>query len=277
MIKHWIKKHFLIFKIRNRFNAATQISQRHIFNYYRQLSKERKAIPLVETGFKIFSQFEEDGKLLYIFSVIGMANNTFIEIGSNDGINSNCANLYFNFSWKGLFIDADKRNIERGRYIYSKYPSTWHYPPKFIQAKVTRENINDLISKSGIDSNIGLLSIDIDGNDYWVWDAIDCVEPDCVVIESYVEFGAEDKVTPYNKDYMPTGKTPLNYGASPLAITNLAKKKGYNLVGANEYGFNLIFVKKELTCDLLPEVSLESVLNHPSIQENIKKIANECY
>lgn len=270
MIKHLIKKYFLILKIRNRFNAATQISQRHIYNYYRQLAKEKKAIPLNETGFKVFSQFEEDGKLLYIFSVLGMNNNTFIEIGSNDGINSNCANLYFNFNWKGLFIDADKKNIERGKFFYSKHPNPWNYQPKFVQAKVTRENINELITNSGIELNIGVLSIDIDGNDYWVWDAINCITPDVVIIESYVEFGAEDKVTPYNKDYMPTGKTPLNYGASPLAIYKLAKQKGYKLVGANELGFNLIFVKENLGGDLLPEVSLDSVLTHPSISEKIK-------
>ena len=101
-----------------------------------------------------------------------MENKTFIEIGSDDGINSNSANLYFNFGWNGLFIDANPSSIKRGKVLFKNILTHGFYPPKFCCSKVTRENINDLITKSGINGEIALLSIDIDGNDYWIWDAI---------------------------------------------------------------------------------------------------------
>jgi len=194
-----------------------------------------------------------------------------VKFGSDDGVNSNSANLYFNFGWHGLFIDANKKSIDRGKYFFKKYPHSWYYQPKFICSKITKANINDLIQNSGIDLNIGFLCIDIDGNDYHIWEAITSVKPDVVMIESYVEFGNIDKVTPYDANYTPTGKQPLNVGASPLAINKLAHKKGYKLIGANEHGFNLIYLKEELISNLLPEVSLESVLKHPSLKEKIKQ------
>jgi len=271
MIKNFLKDKFLITKIRNRFIPSVQISQRQLFHYYRKLKEEHSLPKISDTGFRVFSQFEEDGKLLFIFAIIGMENKTFIEIGSDDGVNSNSANLYFNFGWNGLFIDGNKRSIERGRKFFGKYPHPWFYKPKFECALVKRENVNELIRKNGIEGEIGLLSIDIDGNDYWVWDAIDVVSPQVVIIETHNEFGLRDIVVPYDPGYHYPGKHPVYHGASPVAMNKLANRKGYRLVGANEYGFNFIFVKKGLGEDDLPEVSVESVLQHPSVQDGYKK------
>lgn len=121
-IKSILKDYFLIFKIRNRFSPSTQISQRQLFHYYQDAKRNNTLPRLSDTGFRVFSQFEEDGKLLFIFSVIGMNNKTFVEIGSDDGINSNSANLVFNFGWHGLFIDGNQRSINRGEKFYGKYP-----------------------------------------------------------------------------------------------------------------------------------------------------------
>ncbi|MFD1063856.1 hypothetical protein ACFQ1Q_11425 [Winogradskyella litorisediminis] len=271
MLKHFLKKYFLIFKIKNRFSPEVQISQRQLFAHYSDLKAKNKPIKLANTGFRVFSQFEEDGKLLYIFTVLGMKNKTFVEFGSDDGINSNSANLYFNFGWHGLFIDANKQSIERGKYFFSRYPHSWFCPPKFICAKVKKSNINNLIESSSINLDVGFLSIDIDGNDYHIWEAITCIKPDVVMIETYIEFGNIDKVTPYDENFVPTGKQPLNVGASPIAMQKLAHKKGYKLIGANDYGFNLIFLKEELISNMLPEVALDSVLKHPSVKDKSKK------
>lgn len=270
-IKNLIKDNFLIFKIRDRFNPSVQINQRLMYLNYREQMQSSKVPLLKETGFRVFSQFEEDGLLLFIFSVIGMENKTFIEIGSDDGINSNSANLYFNFGWNGLFIDANPASIKRGKKFFSKYPHPWFFPPKFCCSKVTRENINDLILKSGISGEIALLSIDIDGNDYWIWDAIKVAEPKVVIIETHNEFGMRNIVVPYDPNYFYPGKHPLYHGASPVAMTNLAIKKGYRLVGANELGFNFIFIKNGIADELIPEVSVESVLQHPSNIEGCKQ------
>ncbi len=266
-----LKKYFQITKIRNRFYPSTQISQRQLFHYYQDCGRNNNIPKLKDTGFRVFSQFEEDGKLLFIFGIIGMDNKTFIEFGSDDGINSNSANLAFNFGWHGLFIDGNKTSIERGRRFYSKYPHPHSYAPKFVCEMIKRENINQIIADAGFSGEIGLLSIDLDGNDYWVWEALDVVQPKVVIIETHNEFGYEDIVVPYDPDYFYPGKHPVYHGASPIAMTNLAKQKGYRLVGANDLGFNFIFIKNGIADDLIPEVSVESVLQHPSAIEGFKK------
>jgi hypothetical protein len=200
-----------------------------------------------------------------------MDNKIFVEFGSDDGVNSNSANLIFNFGWHGLFIDGNPKSIARGRKFFAKYPHPWMYPPKFVCAMIKRENINQLISDAGISGEIGLLSIDLDGNDYWIWDAIEIVQPKVVIIETHNEFGLEDIVVPYDPDYFYPGKHPIYHGASPIAMTKLARQKGYRLVGANDLGFNFIFIKNGIADELIPEVSVESVLQHPSVAEGMAK------
>jgi hypothetical protein len=270
-IKNFLKDNFLILKLRQRFAPAVGITQRALFHHYQEMKVTGNVPKFSETGFRVFSQFEEDGLLLFIFSLIGMDNKTFIEIGSDDGVNSNSANLFFNFGWHGLFVDGNPSAIRRGRKFFSRYPHPWSYPPSFSCSMVKRENIDQVITSAGISGEIGLLSIDIDGNDYWVWDAITVVNPRVVLIETHNEFGMENIVVPYDPDYFYPGKHPVYHGASPVAMTNLARKKGYRLVGANELGFNFFFVKNGLADELLPEVSVESVLRHPSARAAVDK------
>ncbi len=270
-IKSFLKEKFLVLKVRERWGAAVQVSQRQLFLHYRQCKREQCLPVLADTGFRVFSQFEEDGKLLFIFSVIGMEPKTFIEIGSDDGINSNCANLHFNFGWHGLFIDGNRQAIRRGQKFYSRYPHKWNYAPRFACEMVRRENINEIIRKNGFEGEIGLLSVDIDGNDYWVWDALEAVQPRVVIIETHNEFGLEDLVVPYDPDYVFPGRHPVYHGASPVAMVRLARQKGYRLVGANQLGFNFIFIRNGLAEAEIPEVPVGSVLQHPSVAEGYAK------
>ncbi|MBW1784741.1 MAG: hypothetical protein JRL30_28850, partial [Deltaproteobacteria bacterium] len=208
--------------------------------------------PIEDTGYRIYSQFDEDGIFVFLFAVLGSQSKTFVDIGSADGINSNCANLTVNFGWHGLFIDGSAVAIERGKRFYSRHPDTFLYPPKFTCANVKRSNINDLISTAGFKGEIDLLSIDIDGNDYWIWDAIDCIHPRVVCIETHIEFGYKNIVVPYDEDYVYPGVHPDYHGASPLAMLKLANRKGYRLIGANRYGFNTIYLRDDLGHDLIP-------------------------
>ncbi len=270
LIKKFIKKYFLILRVRDKFSPAAQASLRQLFLYYQERAAAGNPPALKDTGVKVFSQHEEDGLLLFIFACIGMGGKRFVEIGSNDGVNSNCSNLALNFGWHGLFIDADKTCVERGRRFYRRNPDPWDYHPTFVCAKVTRENINELIENAGFKGSIDLLSIDLDGYDYWIWDALEIVQPRVVIIETHVEFGMNNIVVPYDPAYTFPGKHPVYHGASPVAMTNLAKRKGYRLVGANDYGHNLIFVKDSMGEKLIPEVSVESTLQHPSAIESFK-------
>lgn len=263
-IKHLLKKYYLFFFIKERFAPQVQIQQRQLLLSYQEKMAQGNLPALKNTGFRVFSQFEEDGKLLFLFSLLGMSKPTFIEFGSDDGINGNSANLYFHFGWTGLFLDGNKRAITRGKRFFSKYPHPHFTAPSFELAHITAENINDLIAKHHYSGEIGLLSIDVDGNDYWIWKALDVVQPQVVIIETHVEFGLRDLIVPYDPKYIFPGKHPLYHGASVVAMNKLAEKKGYRLVGANDRGFNLIFLRNDLLVNEVPKVSLESILQHPS-------------
>ncbi len=244
-------------------SPETKVMQRLLYHHYRNLVTTGNIPALHETGYRVFSQFEEDGKLLFIFAALGVATGTFVDIGAADGINSNCANLALNFNWRGVFIEGDSARVQRGEAFYRDHPDTWAYPPKFVHAMITRENINDILQAAQVPQDVDLMSIDIDGNDYWVWDAINCITPKVVMIETHVEFGQRSIVVPYDKDYVYPGRHPDYHGASPAAMVKLAHKKGYRLVGANDYGFNTIYVRNGLGEEILPEVPVEAVLRHP--------------
>lgn len=270
VLKHFLKKHFLYFKIRERFTKTERERQAKLVSTYHQVKINNSLPEFSSTGFKVFSQFEEDGLLLYTLSLIENPVKLFLEFGSDDGINSNSANLHFHHDWSGLFIDGNKKAIERGRYFYKKWGNPTVKQPTFLHSMITRENINELIKKGGLSGEIGLMSIDIDGNDYWVWEAIQVINPQVVIIETHNEFGLNDIVVPYDADYFYPGEHPDYHGASPVAMNNLAKQLGYRLVGCNELGFNFIFVRNDLAL-ALKEVTVASVLTHPSNELAQKK------
>jgi hypothetical protein len=251
-------------------SPSVKISQRMLHHFYQYSISNGRRFDLSDTGFRVYSQFEEDGILLYVFAVIGAEYKTFIDIGAGDGINSNCANLAVNFGWRGLFVDGNPLNIQRGKQYYSANPDTVLYPPTFVEAFVQAENINQLIQQNGFAGGVDLMSIDIDGNDYWIWDSLTVVQPRVVVIETHIEFGLNSIVVPYDKDYRYPGKHPDYHGASPVAMEKLARKKGYRLIGANHYGFNTFYVKNGIGEDILPSVSVESILQHPRNLERSK-------
>jgi hypothetical protein len=266
--KNIIKKYFQILWLKHRFSPIVQITQRQLFHFYQLNSNRTDEINLTTTGFKVFSQFEEDGQILFILAAIGIKHSSFIEIGSDDGLNSNCANLALNFDWHGLFIDANKESISRGKYFYKKYPNIYGYKPTFCNAKVTMENINNLIETHGYSGEVDILSLDIDGNDYWIWDAINVVRPRIVIIETHIIYGSRNIVVPYDPNYFFPGIHPQYHGASPTAMVKLGRKKGYRLIGANNLGFNFIFLKNDEGQNIFPEVTIEQVLKHPSCQKD---------
>jgi len=225
------------------FNHRIALLEQEIKNKW--LAEKRKDWSQKETirlkEFQIYSQTGEDGILQYIFEQIGTTNKTFVEIGIEDGRQCNTANLSLNFGWKGLLIEGNKVYAERAKAYYSGKPV------KVVQAFVTKENINELIKNSGIKGKIDLLSIDIDGNDYWVWNEIDSVRPRVVVIEYNSILGIEPITIPYNPKFERLKAHPggFYYGASLAALEKLASSKGYILVGCNTWGFNAFFVQKK--------------------------------
>lgn len=232
---------------------------------YAELVRLRAPLPSFDAvGFRCYSQNEEDGILLFLFSLVGTTNKRCVEIGAGDGVECNTANLVINHGWTALLVDGDPANVARGTAFYARCPDTWVFPPRFVHSWVTAETVDRLIASHGFAGEIDLLSIDIDGNDYWVWKAIESARPRVVVIECHNIWPADRAVTvPYRPDFDKLAVHPDYSGASLAALVKLGRSKGYRLVGANRYGFNAFFVRDGLAEELLPEVSAESCLRHP--------------
>jgi hypothetical protein len=239
-------------------------SQLVLYHMYRDMAaRQDKALPrFTEVGFRCHSQFEEDGILLYIFALIGTTNKKCVEICAGNGIECNTANLILHHGWWGYLFDGDDASVAQGVEYYRRARDTWLYPPKFSHAWITAENVNEVIRKAGVSGGIDLLSLDIDGMDYWAWKAIDCISPRVVVCETHGIIGPHDALTvPYDPDFKIT--TPDYHSASLAAMTALADQKGYRLVGTHRYGFNAFFVLKGIGEDVLPAVKPEDCLNDP--------------
>jgi len=257
---------------------SAAVSQLQLKLTYMMLAEEGKKLPSIsDVGFKASSQTDEDGILLYIFSIIGTKGKKCVEVCAGNGIECNSANLIVNHGWSGLLIDGQEELIQQGKDFYSKHSCTYIYPPKLVHSWITRENVNAVIKDNGYEGEIDLLSIDMDGVDYWIWDAIESISPRVVVVEYQDIIGHEKALTvPYKDnfnayDYPQTLGTPNFCGASLPAFVKLAAKKGYRLVGCNKYGFNAFFVKKGIEENKLPEIPAVECFKHPKVILGMKE------
>lgn len=218
-------------------------------------------VPFNDYELSIYSQNGEDGLLRHLFSLLGVTNKTFVEFGVEDGKECNAANLLLNNGWNGLLIDGSPENVDGGRSYYDRLLGGRKEDLKFLQAFVTAENINQLISSQNITGEIDLLSIDIDGNDYWVWNSICSIQPRVVVIEYNASLGCESYQTiQYDSKFVwASGILPdLFYtGASLQLLNELAREKGYILVGCDSCGVNAFFVRKDIAEGKIAEVSVK--------------------
>ncbi len=210
-----------------------------------QLTSDR----LQDYEFKAFSQWGEDGIIQFLIRRVKIDRKIFVEFGVENYLESNTRFLLQNDRWSGLVIDGSPDNI---RYI-KQDPIYWGYNLKADCAFVNRDNINELLISNGISGDIGLLSIDIDGVDYWVWEVINCITPRIVICEYNSFFGCDRKVTiPYDKEFSRRTAHFSNtyWGASIAALAHLASLKGYALVGSNSAGNNVFFVRNDVVGDL---------------------------
>lgn len=194
----------------------------------------------------IFTTNGEDGILLRLLQNIKCSNKVFVDIGSNDCVNSNCANLAFHHQWTGIFIEGDKKTLERGKYVYTQYFKKRSPLFTFINTIVKPDNINEILETNGAIPETDLLSIDLDGNDYHIWEALEFIKPKIVVIETQVEKGNTEYIPHYEKNFE-LFEQNIPKGASPLSMQKLAQKKGYQLAGSNREGYNLFFVRNDFS------------------------------
>ena len=209
--------------------------------------------------FKVCSQNGEDGLLALIFSEIGVTNRRFVEFGVGDGRECNCANLATWFGWSGLMLESDAADARRAREHYARLERRDGTVVEVQRAHVTVENINETISGAGAHGEIDLLSIDVDGNDYWLWEALDVIEPRVVVIEYNASFGQRPVSVPYDPGFVRFRKhrSGWYHGASLAALARLGERKGYDLVGTDSRGLNAFFVRADARRGCLRAVNAE--------------------
>ena len=225
-----------------------------------------------EYGFKIFSQGNEDGLIQYLINHVEIENKTFVEFGVEDYSECNTKFLLLHNNWTGLCMDGSEDAMKKLR----KRKLYWQHTIESKSAFITKDNINSLISESGFAGDIGLLSTDIDGVDYWVLDTIDCIKPRILICEFNPIFGSKEKVSvPYRDDFYRTDAhySNLYWGASLAAFVSLAKKKGFKLVCISSLGNNAFFVREDVK-NSVPEVSVDQAFKEAKYRESRDKEGN---
>jgi hypothetical protein len=210
-----------------------------------ELNRTKVSPRLREYEFKVFSQWGEDGIIQRLITTVPIANTTFIEFGVEDFSESNCRFLMINDHWRGFVLDRSQRGIAK---LHSA-EWLWKYDLRAKCAIVTRDNLNELLRASGFDRDLGILSIDVDGIDYWLLEALDAFAPRILIMEYNSLFGEARKISvPYDASFSRREKhySALYFGASLPALAHLADKKGYSLVGTESTGTNAFFVRTDL-------------------------------
>lgn len=227
-----------------------------------RIARERPTLEALSSAeFSVFSQWGEDGIIDWLLARLPGIPTVFVEFGVGDYRESNTRLLLFLRNWRGLVLDGSDAHIKsiRAQDIY------WRYDLMAKCAFIDRENINQLIASSGLQGDIGLLSVDIDGNDYWVWQTIEVVRPVVVVCEYNAVFGDVHRISvPYKADFQRTRAhhSNLYFGASLPALIHLGEQKGYRFVGTNSNGCNAFFVREDYVTAVVGLV--DEIRSYPS-------------
>ena len=229
-------------QLAKRILTDVRVRDRLIYNNVATLVERHAGTARGLTGaeFKVFSQNGEDGVIAEIFRRIGTTDRYFVEFGIGNGSEGNCVFLADVLGWSGLFMEGSGTHYSGLQRKYANRDAV-----ATVQAVVRPDTINALFRAADVPETFDLLSIDIDGNDYWVWEALAAFSPRVVVVE-YNGLLSNDAclVQPYNPHSAWEGTD--FYGASLGALRSLAKRKGYVLVHTELSGTNAFFVQDEL-------------------------------
>lgn len=232
-----------------------------------ELNRDRRHTRISDYEFKVFSQWGEDGIIQHLIAHLDIPNRTFIEFGIEDFSESNCRFLMMKDHWHGYVIDGSESNISRLRSSYYY----WRYPLTTQAAFVTRENIDALLQKSGFGPQPGILSVDLDGIDWHVLEALRHWRPSILVVEYNDVLGFDRSVSvPYDPAFVRAKAhfSNLYWGASLPAFSHLANEMGMALVGINGAGSNAFFVRRELLNDRVTETTMDACSRSASFSDS---------
>lgn len=272
--------------LKNRLDAQGVIQNNLLTSWLIAKHNNHVIQDLNQIGFRVFSQNNEDGLLLYLFTMIGATNKLFVEIGANTddsdiGIpENNTTNLVVYHGWNGLIVDADSTAVNQLIYFFAKCKNTKHYHwqnrkskredesnyinPMIKNKFITPENINSYLLENKIPPEIDLLSIDIDGMDYHVWKALHHTSARVVLIEFNQRIHFSEFYIPAQKNTLPlSGELGIFNGCSLKALISLGKEKNYRLIAVTSSGFNAIFMRNDIGNDLFKELTEEEVQSLP--------------
>ena len=199
----------------------------------------------------LFSQNGEDGIIRYIFSQIGFDSRYFVEFGFG-AHQCNSLRLILHENFKGLMMDGSE---EQCRIFNLTCKAKGISDVHAVNAFIDRDNLEHLIRSNNIPAEIDFLSIDVDGNDYWFWRCLQCINPRVICIEYNSGIGSKYSWTiPYNKEFERFSAHPSGFfaGASIKALESLGEKKGYRLVGCDTTGTNAFFLRNDLGNNQIP-------------------------
>ena len=236
--------------IRNHVVAASYaIWDRYASELVTNNGKYQHEKSLMKHGYRVCSEHNEDGIIREIFERVGVTNKTFVEFGVGDG--SVCNSLYLLMTgWRGYWIECNPNAVAKISNNYKWLIGTGHLTVK--KSFLTAENIESIFLELSVPKEVDLLSIDVDGNDYWIWKAIGRYNPRVVVIEYNAMFPPPNKwVMSYNPDHKWDGTAYA--GASLKSLEVLGTGKGYSLVGCDFSGTNAFFVRSDLAADRFVE------------------------
>ena len=181
---------------------------------------------------KIYSQNGEDGILAHIFGTIGVRNCTAVEFGVGNGYENN-SRLLAALGWRTFWFDCGELR---------------HQPPgcTFLQRALTVDNIDATFREQQIPPEFDLLSVDVDGNDYHLREALNCYSPRVCVMEYNGSYAPDQEyVMPRDDNYQwKTWET--TFGASLLSLTQQATRLGYDLVYCESRGVNAFYVRSDI-------------------------------
>ena len=291
-MKNFLKNLSIVISIffNNKILRRPDFSEKNIFLQGKilenQILNKKNISNLNEVEFSVFSQFGEDGIISWLSNQIPDIKKIFLEIGTQDYWESNTRYLLKSQLWKGYLIEGSKEDVRK----IKKQRIYWQNNLTAICKFLNTDNINKIIDKNIKEKNIGLLSLDIDGNDYWILNKIQ-LESDLVVLEYNPIFGDIHKITiPYEKNFERNKKhfSNMYFGCSIKALISLMEEKNYIFLGTNSQGMNAFFVNKNkyiyfknkiLNKSIAPPLSrdarnIDGKLNFKNLNKNLKLIEN---
>jgi hypothetical protein len=251
LIKKIVKK--LLNKYDNKFELQMLVNGKILSN---QIKSIKNITSLSQVEFSIFSQFGDDGIIQWLIQNIDIESKTFIEFGVEDFSESNTRFLMMNDNWSGFVMDGSINNIKK----LQQESYYWKHDLNSKAVFITKNNINTVISAQKITGDIGLLHIDLDGNDYFIWEEINTVSPIIVIIEYNSIFGCEREISvPYRDDFIrdKAHYSNLFFGSSIKSLYELSKRKGYSFVGCNSAGNNAYFIRNDKVGNLIDPIELK--------------------